>query len=174
MGATYAVILLNITSDAYFGSVISVSYANSCCNGTRLRLTKLEWFKFLYWNFKDMYWNSLRLESVYKEMRLITSMALVHALHPIKSRSRNNRWNLWVRWCVSSWRPWFWSVYSIYYIHTIHYSCNLSYQNKLFLKTYLPKVGVTMLGYRMIWYCYYFLPGFMCAFQLHSSVFFIS
>ena len=43
-----------------------------------------------------------------------------------------------------------------------------------FLETYIPKVGVAMLVCWMIWYCYYFLFGFKCTFQLYSSVFFIS
>ena len=61
---------------------------------------------------------------------LITPMALVHPLHPIRSRSRNKHRNLSVGWCVSSWRV----VYSIYYIHTIYYSCTRSNYNMLFLR----------------------------------------
>ena len=38
----------------------------------------------------------------------------------------------------------------------------------------MPKVGVAMLVYWMIWYCYCFLSGFKCTFQLYSSVFSIS
>ena len=101
-------------------------------------------------------------------------MALAHPLHPITSRSRNTRRNLWVGWYVSFWRPWFWSVYSIYYIHTIYQGALYVIEISSFLETYIPKVSVAMMVYWMIWYCYSFLFGFKCAFQLHSSGFPIS
>ena len=34
-----------------------------------------------------------------------------------------------------------------------------------FWETYIPKVGVAMLVYWMIWYCYCFLSGFQCTFS---------
>ena len=107
---------------------------------------------------------------------LITPMALAHPLHPIRSKSRNQRRNLWVGWCVSSWRPWFWPVYSIYYIHIILHSCNLSkWKKNSFKETYTPKVGVAMLlACWMIWYCYHFLFDFKSTFHLFRSTFFIS
>ena len=107
---------------------------------------------------------------------VITPMALAHLLYPIRSRSRNKCRNMCVGWCVSSWRPCFWSAYSIcYYTYTMYYSCILSNQNKLFLRDiYIPRVGVAMTVFWMIWYCYSFLPGFKCIFQLCSSWFAIS
>ena len=97
---------------------------------------------------------------------VITPTAMAHPTDPIWSRSRNKRRNLWVGWRVSSWWPRFWSVYSIhYYIHTMNYSCILSIWNKLFLR-HIPRVGVAMTVCWMIWYCYSFLRGFKCIFQL--------
>ena len=75
---------------------------------------------------------------------------------------------------ASSWRHW--SVYSIYYhIRTMHYSCILNNRNTLFLRDiYITRVGVAMTVCWMIWYCYYFLPGLTCIFQLYSSGFSLS
>ena len=79
-------------------------------------------------------------------------------------------------WCISSWWPWSWSVYSIYYyICTVHYSYILSNWNKLYMiNNYIPRVGVAMTLCWMTSYCYSFLTGFKCIFQLHSSAFSIS
>ena len=75
--------------------------------------------------------------------------------------------------CISSWWLWFWSIYLLYYcMHIIHYSCILSDWNKLFLREiYIPRLGVTLAVCRMIRYCYSFLLGFKCMFQLNSSGF---
>ena len=75
----------------------------------------------------------------------VFSMVLAHSIHSIKSRSRNKCRNLWVGWCVSSCWPWFWPMYFLWDIHT--------------------KVGVAMLVYLIIWYCYCFLSGFKCTFS---------
>ena len=100
---------------------------------------------------------------------VITPMALVHPLHPIRSKLRNNRWHLWIGWCASSWRAWFWSVNSIYYhIHTIHYSCILSNWNTFFLRDiYIARGGVAMAVCWMIWYCIISCPVW---FQLYISI----
>ena len=103
------------------------------------------------------------------------AMGLAHLLHPIRRRSRKYRWNLWVGWCASSWIPWFWIVYSIYYYIRIMYdSCIINNRNKLFLKCmYITRVRVAM-TVCWIWYCYSFLPGSKCIFQLCNSGFSIS
>ena len=54
-------------------------------------------------------------------------------------------------------------------LQLIHISENKLW-NKLFLKDiYIPRVGVAMTVWWVIWYCYSFLPGSKCIFQLYSS-----
>ena len=53
----------------------------------------------------------------------------------------------------------------IYKPQTTHYSCILSKYIDYFYETYIPKVGVAMPVYWMIWYCYCFRSGFKCAFS---------
>ena len=51
------------------------------------------------------------------------------------------------------------------------YNCILSNWNKLHPRDiYIPRVGVAMVCW-MMWYCYSFLLGFMCIFELYSSAF---
>ena len=62
-----------------------------------------------------------------------------------------------------SWRHWFSRPFIIYIPHII--VAFLVTKIKSFYETYMPKVGVAMLVYWMIWYCYCFLSGFKCTFN---------
>ena len=54
----------------------------------------------------------------------------------------------------------------------MYYSCILNDWNNLSLRDiYIPRVGVSLTVCRMIRYCYSFLLGFKCVFQLYSSGF---
>ena len=64
---------------------------------------------------------------------LITHTALAHPLHPINSRSRNNRRNLWVGRCVSSW----WPLLSPRHCVNIHLSIRMHSLYEFCYRTYI-------------------------------------
>ena len=68
----------------------------------------------------------------------------------------------------------FWPIYPTYHIHIIYYSALYVIKITAFLETYIPKVDMAMMMWWMIWYCYSFLFGFKCTFQLYTSGFSIS
>ena len=93
-----------------------------------------------------------------RQLRQLPVVQLVRFM-PLKLCKKNTTTMTCQRLCWTTGNP------SGMHIHTTHYSCILSNKNNFSLGDIQTKVGVAMLVYWMIWYCYCFRSGFKCTFS---------